>query len=161
MPHIIIAGAIAAVGSIAASSIASSAAKKAAKTQTQAANQAAVNERATAQQALGLQEQQWEAGQKALSPYTSWSPSVASKLGQVAGINPMGSGQPPQGPGGPTLGGAMGQQGPTRGVMLKAPDGSTQMVDPKYVDHFVQRGATVIGGGGGGQGAQFNGPRSV
>jgi hypothetical protein len=151
MPPLIAAAIIMGATSTAGAVIASKAAGKASKVQKEAEDQA-----------LALQQTQYQDAQARYAPYTQMGeqalPTLRSLAGNVQaplyGTNlkdlsiygappPMASGgprMPPAGPGGPMpTGGGM--------VQLKAPNGTVKAVAADLVPHYLQLGATVVGGG--------------
>lgn len=137
----LIMGGIAAAGNVAGSAIAAHGAKSAAKTQATAAQAAAAaTNRATTQATDYLQ-------QGRAQNNTGMQSGAMNSLYQFAGVPkpppvaPRPTGQPLTAPQGQP---AMVPQGGL--VMLRAPNGQQKAVPATQVDHYVQLGATKVGG---------------
>lgn len=132
----LIMGGLAAAGNVAGSAIAAHGAKSAAKTQATAAQAAAAaTNRATTQATNYLQ-------QGRAQNNGGMQSGAMNSLYQFAGV--------PRAPQAPSYGAPQGPMGapPPQGglVMLRAPNGQQKAVPANQVDHYVQLGATKVGG---------------
>lgn len=130
----------------------SHAATSAAKTQSDAAKQGMAYAQQTTNQALPFYNQALAQSQQNLSPYVSLGPAALSSLGQMNGPNgqpllPQGSlslGQLGQAPQAPPQMQPMGGPQATGPVLMQAPTGDRQMVQPNMVAFYESQGARRV-----------------
>ena len=130
---------------------------------------AADKQAAATSQALNLQQQMYQQTRQDLSPYASIGTSALGNLRQLTGMpaaapTPQGTPGPnpgqvnfssPQAPLTTPQGGIVplqqsnGPQNSSSFVMMRAPDGSMNQVDPAHVGYYQQLGAQVVQNGSG------------
>jgi hypothetical protein len=107
----LIAGGLAAAGSLGGAAIASSAAGNAAKTQSTAAMNAAQLQYLSGQNALDFQKQVWNQQQANIAPWQQSGSNAISTLDQLMGLNPPNTGGSTTAQGGPSIPGVPGSPG--------------------------------------------------
>lgn len=122
----LVAGGLAAAGSLGGAAVASSGANKAAQTQSNAALDAAQLQHQDAQAALGFQEQQYNTSQKELAPWLQSGQSGLANLDYLLGVGPNGSPSSTTAPGAPGVPATMSGTNPTTGTILPRPGAPLQ-----------------------------------
>ena len=141
--------AISGISSLIGGGIASSGAQSAANTQSQSVDKGIAAIQAGQNQILPVMQSMYAQGSAGYQPYQQAGTAASSRLSTLMGLT---STQSAQGTSFPTnatnAGGSGGQSGGM--VTLQGPDGSIVQKPQAELQHWLSKGATVVGGGGGG-----------
>ena len=146
--------AISGISSLIGGGIASSGAQSAANTQSQSVDKGIAAIQAGQNQVLPVMQNMYNQGVSGYQPYQQAGTAASSRLSTLMGLSPTQSAQgtsfPTNAPNAyPTnAGGSGGQSGGM--VTLQGPDGSIVQKPQAELQHWLSKGATVVGGGGGG-----------